>query len=247
MILRRLSASFARQDWTAIAIELVIVVLGVFIGLQAANWNDDRQQAARQGGYLERLRIDFDGIRDRIQEHFVIYRDAAEGADRLLALLDADAGQHPPIEATDEQISRAFNALISTRIPPPLPATYVEMRSEGQLGHIRNPHLRDKLGQYDRLLGVVQEVARITGDNFVALGPVLQRHFSTRSVIDDTSLSGIRNDVLGFDVAGMRSDRDFAVAVRVLQRGALNSRAQRQRQLELIEQILALIGQEQNR
>ncbi len=34
MILRRLSANFRRQDWTAVVIELVVAVLGVFIGLQ---------------------------------------------------------------------------------------------------------------------------------------------------------------------------------------------------------------------
>lgn len=35
MILRRITASFRRQDWTAVVAERVIVVLGVFIGPQA--------------------------------------------------------------------------------------------------------------------------------------------------------------------------------------------------------------------
>lgn len=35
MILRRITANFRRQDWTAVAVELLIVVVGVFIGLQA--------------------------------------------------------------------------------------------------------------------------------------------------------------------------------------------------------------------
>ena len=34
MILRRLVENLKQQHWTAVAIELVIVVLGVFIGLQ---------------------------------------------------------------------------------------------------------------------------------------------------------------------------------------------------------------------
>jgi hypothetical protein len=36
MILRRITANFLRQDWMAVAIELVVVVLGVFIGAQAS-------------------------------------------------------------------------------------------------------------------------------------------------------------------------------------------------------------------
>ena len=39
MILRRITANFRRQDWMAVVIELVIVILGVFIGIQVSNWN----------------------------------------------------------------------------------------------------------------------------------------------------------------------------------------------------------------
>lgn len=35
MILHRLAIRFRQQDWLAVAIELVVVVLGVFIGLRA--------------------------------------------------------------------------------------------------------------------------------------------------------------------------------------------------------------------
>ena len=44
MILRRLSANLKAQNWTAIAIEFVIVVAGVFVGTQVSNWNDERKQ-----------------------------------------------------------------------------------------------------------------------------------------------------------------------------------------------------------
>lgn len=42
MILRRLSANLKTQNWTAIAIEFLIVVVGVFIGTQVSNWNQER-------------------------------------------------------------------------------------------------------------------------------------------------------------------------------------------------------------
>ncbi|HST27915.1 MAG TPA: hypothetical protein VLK26_06055 [Rudaea sp.] len=38
MILRRIAARFRWQDWTDVVVELVIVVLGVFIGPQAQEW-----------------------------------------------------------------------------------------------------------------------------------------------------------------------------------------------------------------
>ena len=131
MILRRLAQQLREQNWAAIAIEFVLLVLGVFLGIQVANWNEDRQQAARQVHYLERLRIDFVGIRERIQEHFLIYRDAVDGGELLLSIARDDAAVIGNTPINDARMEAAFNALVSSRIPPPLPATYVEMRSEG--------------------------------------------------------------------------------------------------------------------
>jgi hypothetical protein len=45
LILRRVIQHFRKQEWTAIAIDFVIVVFGVFIGIQVANWNDSRKNA----------------------------------------------------------------------------------------------------------------------------------------------------------------------------------------------------------
>jgi hypothetical protein len=45
MILRRIIGHFRQQEWTAIAIDFVIVVLGVVIGIQVSHWNDDSANA----------------------------------------------------------------------------------------------------------------------------------------------------------------------------------------------------------
>lgn len=42
MILRRVIAHFKKQEWTAIALDFLIVVVGVFIGIQVSNWNAAR-------------------------------------------------------------------------------------------------------------------------------------------------------------------------------------------------------------
>ncbi|MEO1015115.1 MAG: hypothetical protein AAFX08_08000 [Pseudomonadota bacterium] len=42
MILRRVIEHVRAQNWTAVALDFVIVVVGVFIGIQVANWNDAR-------------------------------------------------------------------------------------------------------------------------------------------------------------------------------------------------------------
>ena len=56
MLLRRITKHVKDQNWFAVGIDFVIVVVGVFIGLQVANWNEARGFAARETGYLEKLR-----------------------------------------------------------------------------------------------------------------------------------------------------------------------------------------------
>jgi hypothetical protein len=56
MILRRLATSIRKQDWFTVVIETLIVVFGVFIGLQVNNWNAARVDRLAETQLLEQLR-----------------------------------------------------------------------------------------------------------------------------------------------------------------------------------------------
>lgn len=58
MILRRLSDALRKQDWATVVIETLIVVLGVFLGLQVNNWNEARAAEARRGEIVAALVTD---------------------------------------------------------------------------------------------------------------------------------------------------------------------------------------------
>ena len=47
MILRRIITHLRKQEWAAIAIDFLIVVLGVFLGIQLGNWNEARSAGWR--------------------------------------------------------------------------------------------------------------------------------------------------------------------------------------------------------
>jgi len=55
VILRRLSANLRAQNWTAIAVEFVLLVLGVYLGILAANWNLERAERQETGRLLSAL------------------------------------------------------------------------------------------------------------------------------------------------------------------------------------------------
>ena len=66
MIMRRLAANLREQNWTAIAIEFVLLVLGVFLGIQVANWNEQRREHALEAEYIARLQRDYSAIDARL-------------------------------------------------------------------------------------------------------------------------------------------------------------------------------------
>lgn len=55
MILRRLTENLRAQNWTAITIEFLIVVIGVFLGTQVANWNQARLEKRQTEQMLVQL------------------------------------------------------------------------------------------------------------------------------------------------------------------------------------------------
>ena len=59
MLLRRYIQHVKEQNWTAVAIDFVIVVVGVFLGIQVSNWNEGQREQKLVRGYLQRLNEDF--------------------------------------------------------------------------------------------------------------------------------------------------------------------------------------------
>ncbi|MBN8481560.1 MAG: hypothetical protein J0L88_08230 [Xanthomonadales bacterium] len=137
MFLRRMIENVRRQDWTAIAVELVVVVLGVFIGLQAANWNEDRLSAQRGAELTTRLRADL-----RVESWNFAMQIGYYGQVRASALRAADAlaGITPlDDEALLVAAYRATQYYENTRQR----TTYDELISTGEMGLVTDPELRN--------------------------------------------------------------------------------------------------------
>ena len=58
MLLRRFVAHARKQDWMAIAIEFVLLVLGVFLGIQVSNWNTERENRQKAAVLTDPLQED---------------------------------------------------------------------------------------------------------------------------------------------------------------------------------------------
>jgi len=60
MILRYLADAIRGQKWFTVLIELAVVVVGIFLGLQIDDWNERRKENSLERGYIERLEAEVD-------------------------------------------------------------------------------------------------------------------------------------------------------------------------------------------
>ena len=64
MFLRRIVEHLKTQNWTAVALDLGIVIVGVFIGTQVSNWNQERLEKRETAQLLLELRPALQSVTD---------------------------------------------------------------------------------------------------------------------------------------------------------------------------------------
>lgn len=136
MILRGLSKNLKEQNWTAIVIEFILLVSGVFFGMQVSNWNAERVIEKKAAIFTERLK---DDLREEAwgYEYLILYnKDILANADRVLAVMDGDA------EMTDEQFVISAYRASQYKYNVRQRATYDEMISTGSIDLIADQTLR---------------------------------------------------------------------------------------------------------
>lgn len=144
MLLRRVIEHVKRQEWTAIAIDFVIVVVGVFIGIQVANWNESRVNYARATNYLERIQNDLGTDLSNYSDRIHFWTAVSDHGRNGLAF--ADTGQTSGM--TQWELLLAYFQASQVAEFVTTGTTYEELKSAGELGLITNIDLRNALGTY---------------------------------------------------------------------------------------------------
>jgi hypothetical protein len=136
MILRRLSQSLKEQNWTAIVIEFVLLVSGVFLGIQVSNWNAERETKQKAEVFTQRLKADLREEAFGYQYLIEYNRDVLAAAEKAVNAL---TGKVP---LSNEQL--LINAYRATQYKQPqrFRASYDELISTGNIGLIKDQQLR---------------------------------------------------------------------------------------------------------
>ena len=135
MILRRVIQHFRKQEWTAIGIDFLIVVVGVFMGIQVSNWNQAQSDKSAGEKFTERLKSDLVVEAWNYAALIEYLVDVQSNTDKTLAGLQGTS------DISDEQLLIAayratqFNAGVRQR------TTYDELISTGKIGFIADKNL----------------------------------------------------------------------------------------------------------
>ncbi|MBU2605302.1 MAG: hypothetical protein KKC43_05365 [Alphaproteobacteria bacterium] len=149
MILRRLTNAFRKQDWFTVAVETLIVVLGVFLGLQVNNWNADRTARSAERTTLIRLHEDFEeSIAGQSRDiHFL----EQQLGDQALILKSLDACAVAPED--DMAFQRGIATLGWINPPRLYRRTIDEVTASGSTDIISNPKVAEELA---RIIALVE-------------------------------------------------------------------------------------------
>jgi hypothetical protein len=244
MISRRFVESIRRQDWFSVITEFVIVVLGIFIGLQASLWVQTRQDVETERRYLERLLADSDAnVRALEQAIGVNDRRAATLSSFAIAL---EKGGPVPSRA------ELSNVMCRWFIQPAVDVrrgTYVELVSSGRLALLRDDDLRSRLA--------LEQAAHDEAERLDILAPaVLQAaaplaDYRAWRIVGADAGSGTGAGASGadcdFNVAGMRADSRIPSVVAQLYRDQTTHKAFRRRELAAVrstrDRLNQLLGQ----
>ena len=153
MILRRVIKHFREQEWTAIALDFLIVVVGVFVGLQVNNWNAALGERAEEVYYLKTLAGDARVSMAAVSEQIAFLEKQAAAQKRLARYSDG-AEQDLTTQDLDALIQVGIYELYTVS---PRQVTFEELKSSGKLPILKSPALRTKLQEVDAKIAKIRQ------------------------------------------------------------------------------------------
>jgi len=198
MLLRRIIDHVKEQNWTAVALDFVIVVVGVLFAFQITAWNTAREERTRGDAALTALLSE---SRDSIDylENTIARVDNTITAQR--ASIEALIAGRIPAGMTPEDFVNGVT-LIRIFVPPNPPrSTYDSLIANGDINLIKDPAVMPALARYYASVATTQDYAtRLAAANSGDYHPAII------SIYDPSSENFRRQDA---DFATLAADPQF--------------------------------------
>ena len=209
MITRRITQAVTQQNWSAALIELLIVVIGIFLGLQASSWYEGRAEADLETAILDRLKVDFENIRGETEAAIEFHQDIIDGLDRLRVVLDTGTIS----DGNRTAVLYSLGNVLSMDTGGGESATYQEMLASGRVRLLHDHDLVSALSEYQERF---DNSGRLFSE-FRQMQLQYEKDFHKHIHFDRPRSLGPRGlqppSVSSFDLDAMRQDSEFRLAL----------------------------------
>lgn len=141
MILRRMIENIRDQNWFTVTVEVLVVVIGIYLGLQAQQWGEERADRVEEQVYLARLESD---VLTTIEHLKTSQSGAKLVLDSLEYILKIET-QGETVLDYDALNKAIYFGMYNMQISSIQNSTYMEMSSSGKLSLLKDDELRTSL------------------------------------------------------------------------------------------------------
>lgn len=230
MLLRRVTEHVRNQNWFAVAIDFVIVVVGVFIGIQVANWDSTRRAKQMEFGYLIRLHEDIRVSVSGLQEDIESLRAQAVAQGIIIKSLRECVLDNSQVE----QFEKGIYALGFINPPQLYRRTIDELTSSGRLDLIQRDEIKSTLAS---VVAAVEYRDKVTQS-------VLRRVEHYRYAVDARILYENQAPAMQYDLQEMCSAPLVARSVSAIRAATQERAAAYEELLQRYRSLLPLIEKE---
>lgn len=203
MILRRMAEAIRTQNWFTVIVEILIVVIGVFIGLQVQQWADERARIKQEATYMQRLHNEVIDLRSARQD---VLQTRAKWHDNMGTALPVIFGEEDRALTDDECRGVNYNYLVSN--PTTDIGSLLELQSSGRISIIQNEAVSKALQSFlltrARASDSQAQISKLTKP----IGPRFPQLIKVISPTIDT-INGVEAGTFECDIEGMRADPAF--------------------------------------
>lgn len=241
MLLRSITKHIKEQNWTAVTLDFFIVVIGVVIGIQVANWNEDRVANQERAEQLVGLHAEFV---DNVSLFEAYINKLNEQADDIASLRKIIA--EPDIEFNAVDVNRMLMNVTSVPAFTVNRTTFEEIEQSGGFRELSSSDLRTRLvnwnNAYKRLLRSERDTIEQRDFNFVpylvsdlSLGAMAQYYF----VIDDELPAGPSQNTAQMIVGNRQLDNLLVLRLGTLLACAFYAEQLLEETIKILEQLEA--------
>jgi hypothetical protein len=182
MLLRRIVQHLRDQNWAAIGLDLIVVIVGVFLAFQVEQLYSERGLRADEYRHLLALKEDFQQTQmdlERLRDRYTSSRDSAH------TLLEATASED--VSLSPGEFYKLLSDAFRFGRPAVVRRTWDVLTTGGEIGVIQSDSLKSQiaafytetdvvLGNYNELPGIWSNLDFYAMENFDYLEIVRQYH-----------------------------------------------------------------------